>query len=179
MMALLLAGRHPDRVAAVAAWGPVYDLVAFYRQSRAAGRHYAGDIRRACGGDPTVAGPAQDECLRRSPITYLDAAREQGVPVFIGQGIGDTLLRPSNAALAFNQLADPADRLSAEEVEEIGRRRVPDHLSGPITTDTFFAEGDPAPVFARQSGSVWLVLFQSSHEMVYAPALRWFATDPR
>jgi len=179
MMALLLAGRHPDLVTAVAAWGPVYDLVAFYRQSRAAGRHYAGDIRRACGGDPTVAGPAQDECLRRSPITYLDAAREQGVPVFIGQGIGDTLLRPSNAALAFNQLADPADRLSAEEVEEIGRRRVPDHLSGPITTDTFFAEGDPAPVFARQSGSVWLVLFQSSHEMVYAPALRWFATDPR
>jgi poly(3-hydroxybutyrate) depolymerase len=179
MMALLLAGQHPDRVTAVAAWGPVYDLVAFYQQSRAAGRHYAGDIRRICGGDPTSSGPAQDECLSRSPMTYLDAAREQGVPVFIGQGIGDTLLRPSNSANAFNQLADPADRLSEEEVEAIGRRRIPDHLSGSITIDTYFGEGDPEPVFARQSGAVWFVLFQSGHEMVYAPALRWFATDPR
>ena len=179
MMALLLASRHPDRVAAVAAWGGVYDLVAFYPQSRAAGSHYAWQIRRVCGGDPTVPGPAQDECLHRSPITYLDAAREQGVPVYIGQGIGDTLLRPSNAANAFNQLADPEDRLSPEEVEQIGRRRVPEHLSGEITIETFFAEGDPAPVFARQSGAVWLVLFRGNHEMVYAPALRWFATDPR
>jgi poly(3-hydroxybutyrate) depolymerase len=179
MMALLLAGRHPDRVTAVAAWGPVYDLVAFYQQSRAAGRHYAGEIRRVCGGDPSSSGPAQEECLRRSPITYLDTAREQGVPVFIGQGIADTLQRPSNAANAFNQLADPEDRLSEEEVEAIGRRRLPDHLSGSIATDTYFGEGDPAPVFARQSGAVWFVLFQASHEMVYAPALRWFATDPR
>jgi dipeptidyl aminopeptidase/acylaminoacyl peptidase len=179
MMALLLAGRHPDRVTAVAAWGPVYDLVAFYQQSRAAGRHYAGEIRSVCGGDPSSSGPAQEECLRRSPITYLDAAREQGVPVFIGQGIADTLQRPSNAANAFNQLADPEDRLSEEEVEAIGRRRLPDHLSGSIATDTYFGEGDPAPVFARQSGAVWFVLFQASHEMVYAPALRWFATDPR
>jgi hypothetical protein len=64
-------------------------------------------------------------------------------------------------------------------VEEIGRRRLPDHLSGSIATDTYFGEGDPAPVFARQSGAVWFVLFQASNVMVYAPALRWFATDPR
>ncbi len=178
MMALLLAGRHPDLVDGVAAWGGVYDLVAFYQQSRSAGSHYYGLIRRVCGGVPTTPGPAQDECLHRSPITYLDAAREQETPVYIGQGIGDTLLRPSNGANAFNQLADPEDRLTPEEVEEIGRRRVPEHLSGEITIDTFFTEGDPEPVFARQSGAVWLVLFRGNHDMVYGPALRWFATDP-
>jgi poly(3-hydroxybutyrate) depolymerase len=179
MMSLLLAGRHPDRVTAVAAWTPVHDLVEFYRQARAAGRSYAGHILRGCGGDPTSSGPAQEECVRRSPMTYLDAARENGVPVFIGQGIADWLLSPSHAVNAFNQLADPEDRLAAEDVEAIGRRRMPDHLSGSITTDTYFGEGDPAPVFARRSGKVWLILFEAGHEMAYAPALRWFAGDPR
>jgi len=178
MMALLLAGRHPDRVTAVAAWGGVHDLVAFYQHSRSVGSHYASQIRTVCGGSPTSSELARQECLNRSPMTYLDMAREQGVPVFIGQGIGDSLLLPSQGANAFNQLADPEDRFTAEEVEEFGRRRVPTHLTE-YTADTYFEEGDPAPVFARQSGAVWFVLFQAAHEMVYAPALRWFATDPR
>ena len=179
MMALLLAGRHPDKVTAVAAWGPPYDLIEFYRQSRSAGRHYARDIRSACGGDPTVSGgPAQEECLHRSPMTYLDAAKEQGVAVFIGQGISDTLVSPSQGANAFNQLAEPQDRLTAEQVDAIGRRRIPDELAGPITIETYFSEGDPAPVFARYSGPVFLVFVGSAHDMVYTATARWFATDP-
>ena len=179
MMALLMAGRHPELVTAVAGWGPPYDLLAFYQQALSQGVHYADDLWRACGGDPTPAGPAQEECLRRSPMTYLDIAREQGVPVYIGQGIGDTVLQPSQGANAFNQLANPEDRFTPEEVEDFGRRRIPAHLAGSITTDTYFGEGDPTVVFARRSAAVWLVYFQSNHEMVYAPALRWFASDPR
>jgi poly(3-hydroxybutyrate) depolymerase len=179
MMALLLAGRHPDKVTAVAAWGATYDLIDFYRQSRFAGRHYAGDLWRACGGDPRESGPAQEECLRRSPMTYLDTAREHGVPVFIGQGIYDSFVSPSQGARAFNQLADPEDRLSDEELEVIGRRRLPEHLLDSVTTETYFGQGDPSPVFARQSGAVWLVFFRASHEMLYQATLRWFASDPR
>ena len=178
MMALLLAGRHPDRVSAVAAWGPPYDLIAFYRQSRSAGRHYAGNISAGCGGDPTESGPAQEECLLRSPMTYLDAAREQGVAVFIGQGFFDTLVSPTQGANAFNQLADPKDRLTSERVDEIGRHRVPEGHSGTITVATFFGEGDPAPVFARHSDLVWLVFVSSGHDMLYGPTARWFASDP-
>jgi fermentation-respiration switch protein FrsA (DUF1100 family) len=112
-------------------------------------------------------------------MTYLDAAREHGVPVFIGQGIYDSFVSPSQGATAFNQLADPEDRLSAEELDQIGRHRLPEHLLGSITTETFFREGDPEPVFARQSGAVWLVFFRADHEMVYQATLRWFASDPR
>jgi acetyl esterase/lipase len=176
MMSLILAGRHPDRVTAVAAWSPVYDLIDFYRR---AGQSYPWQIWTACGGNPTTDEEAEAECRRRSPSTYLDAARESGVPVFVAQGAADWLLPPSHSVSAFNVLADPDDRLTAEEVEEIGRRRLPEHLAGEVTSETFFGDGDPVVVFARQSARVWLVLFQAGHEMAYAPALRWFATDPR
>jgi len=179
MMALLLAGRHPDKVTAVSAWGPPHDLVKFYDFSRRMGRGYANDIWRACGGDPTVAGPVQDECLTRSPVTYLDSARDHEVPVFISQGIRDPFVPPRVAAEVFNRLADPEDRLSAEEVDLFGREIVPGGLSDWTTTATYFGHGDPAPVFARQSASVLLVYFQSRHDMVYNASARWFASDPR
>lgn len=178
MMALLLAGRYPDEVAAVAAWGPPYDLIEFYRRSLEVGPGYAADIRAGCGGDPTQSGPAREECLHRSPMTHLDRAREQGVPVFIAQGISDSLVSPSQGAKAFNQLADSEDRLSADEVDEIGRGTLPDHLAGSITTETYFGDGDPDPVFARQSGEAWLILFGAGHDMVYEATLRWFASGP-
>jgi len=177
MMGLLLAGRHPDKVTAVSVWGPPHDLVEFYGHARRAGHRYANDIWRACGGDPREAGPAQQECLNRSPATYLKTVRDQAVPIFIAQGIRDQFVPRSVGAEVFNQLADPDDRLSAEEVDLFGQGRVPDHLS--ITAETYFGDGDPAPVFARQSGRVLLVYFQSGHDMVYGASARWFASDPR
>jgi pimeloyl-ACP methyl ester carboxylesterase len=179
-MSLLLAGRHPDKVTAVAAWGPPSDLIAFYVQSAQAGRHYAPDIEAACGGDPTAAdSEAQASCLQRSPVTYLNTAREEGVPVFMGHGLHDSLLSPSHSAVAFNQLADPADQLSPEHMDQIAQGILPEDLPEPISTESYFGDGDPAPVLARQSAAVWLVIFDADHEMVYQPTMRWFATDPR
>lgn len=178
LMALVMAGRHPEKVSAVAAWSPVYDLIDFYRQSRYSGMAYPWQIWTACGGDPTTNDEAAEECRRRSPSTYLEAARDNGVPVFIAQGARDWLVPPSHSANAFNVLADPDDRLTAEEVEAIGMRRMPEHLAGSSTGESFFVEGDPSPVLVRQSAQVWLVLFNATHEMAFAPALRWFATDP-
>ena len=177
MMGLLLAGRHPDKVTAVSVWGPPHNLVDFYEHTRRAGMRYAGDISRACGGDPRSAGPAQEECLTRSPETYLESARDQGVSIFIAQGIRDQFVPPSVAAEVFNQLAGPDDRLSAEEVNLLGQGRVPDHLS--ITTETYFRSRDPVPVFARQSGRALLVYFQSGHDMAYGASARYFASNPR
>ena len=179
MMGLLLAGRHPDKVTAVSAWGPPVDLVDFYSYSRARGLGYASDIRRACEGDPREAGAAQDECLSRSPRTYLNAARAQGVPIFIGQGIRDAFVSRSAGAQAFNLLADPEDRLSAEQVDLLRRGKIPVDPPDAITTETYFGDGDPQPVFARQSGAAVLVYFQAGHDMVYKASLRWFASDPR
>ncbi len=178
MMALLLAGRHPERVTAVAAWGAPNDLVDFYRQSRITGRHYYWNIAIACGGDPRESGPAQEECLRRSPTTYLKTAKQEGVAVFIAQGLGDTLVSPRNGANAFNQLAQARDRLTDEEIMSIGAHRIPTELAGDITIETYFERGDATPLFARRSGQVMLVFFEGRHDMVYGATARWFASDP-
>ena len=112
-------------------------------------------------------------------MTYLDSARDEEVPIYIAQGIEDAFVSPRDGALAFNQLADPQDRLSDGEVDAIGRRRISFHPTERLTTETYFGEGDPAAIFSRQSASVWLVYFQSGHDMVYKATLRWFASDPR
>jgi poly(3-hydroxybutyrate) depolymerase len=178
MMGLLIAGRHPSLVTAVAAWGPVTDLIGFYGSSRASGRHYAWDIERACGGDPRPEGPAQDECLRRSPATYLDLARDAGVAVYLGHGLRDTIVDPRQSARAYNQLAAPADRFTVEQIDQFGRRTVPEELAGLPPVETYFGAGDPPVLFARQSGPVRLVYFGARHEMVYLATMRWFASDP-
>ncbi len=179
MMGLLVAGRHPEKVTAVSAWGPPHDLAAFYDYSRRNGLGYATHIRTACGGDPREAGPAQDECVTRSPSTYLDTAREHSVPIFIGQGINDPYVNTDTAAEVFNALADPEDRLSDDDVDLLDRRRVPGDAWDAVTIETHFRDRDPNPVFARESSSVLLVYFQAGHDMVYNAAAQWFASDPR
>ncbi|MEM9468070.1 MAG: alpha/beta fold hydrolase [Actinomycetota bacterium] len=178
MMALLAAGQHPDKVTAVSAWGPPHDLENFYDFSRWQGLGYWDDIRRACGGDPREEGAAQDECLTRSPSTYLDAVREHEIPVFIAQGINDPFVMRNAAADVFNALADPDDRLSDEDVDLLRRGRVPGETADAVTIETHFEDRDPDPVFARTSGDALLVYFQAGHDMVYGAAAEWFSTDP-
>ncbi len=178
MMSLLIAGRHPDRITAAASWTPVYDLVDFHFHNRTQGQEkYSRHVRTGCGGNPETSDTARAECLKRSPLTYLDGAR--GIPVLIGQGIADTLVPPSQAAMAFNQLADGTDRFSEAQLDVLRRGRVPESITDPVTAEHFFGRGDPGVAIARSSGSKLFVLFRAGHEMVYGPALRWFATDPR
>lgn len=178
MMGLLLAGRHSDRVSAVAAWGPPHDLVDFYAYARALRRSYANQIAAACGGDPSIAGPAREECVRRSPLTYLDAARANHVPILIAQGIEDPFVHPSGAADVFNALADPADRFRPDQLEAFGNSTIPADLPEWRATTTHFGPREPAPVYARRSGAALLVYFEGGHDMAYNATARWFASEP-
>lgn len=178
MMALLVAGQHPEKVTAVSAWGPPHDLENFYDFSRRNGLGYWDDIRRACGGDPRQEGAARDECETRSPSTYLDVLREHEVPVFIAQGINDPYVMRNAAADVYNALADPDDRLGDEDVDLLRRGRVPGDAAAAVTIETHFEARDPDPVFARESGAALLVYFRAGHDMVYGAAAEWFASDP-
>jgi dipeptidyl aminopeptidase/acylaminoacyl peptidase len=175
MMSLLVASRHPDRFAGVASWVPVYDVVDWYGYVRdnLPQEAYAGQIIASCGGDPSASSQAQKSCRKRSPQTYIAGARDAGVPIYLAQGLSDDRVPPHYAALAFNQLAEPADRLDEAAVRALSERRLSDNLQGSVETETYFGTADPTVFFARASGPVTLVFFDGGHDMVYHPGLAW------
>lgn len=175
MMALALAGRYPERWAGVAAWVPVHDLNDWYAHHRAepSEADYARQIAAVCGGSPAEDAAAEAECRRRSPSAHLEAARRAGVPVYLGVGLADAVVPPAHGLRAFNQLAEPADRLAEDVLRAAARGRLPEALRGRLEAPTFFAEGDPPVLFSRRSGAATLVVFDGGHDLVYHPALLW------
>ncbi|HSL57222.1 MAG TPA: DUF4214 domain-containing protein, partial [Acidimicrobiales bacterium] len=171
MMSLIMAGRHADRFAGAVSWVPIYNLVEWAADQPRA--RYVADISASCGGNPLGGGDAWLQCTHRSPSTHLNGARTAGIPVFIGHGSTDGIVYPDHSVRAFNQLADPEDRLTPAQSDAIGRRTLPAELRGQIGTTTYFRGGDPTPVFARQSGPVRLVLFSGGHAGVFNPGLEW------
>lgn len=182
MMSLLVAGRHPDRIAGAVSWVPVYDLLDWYVYVRENGvGNYGSQILASCGGDPTVPGEAQEACRHRSPSTHLGGALEAGVPVYIGHGLSDFTVPPDYAIRAFDQLADPADRLGNDFANSVRRHVVPEPALGSVEAETYFQGGEPVVWFSRASGPVTVVLFDGAHDMVYHPGLAWIyqvATSP-
>jgi len=172
---LLMAGRHPDRFAAAAAWVPIHNLTDWYEHHVATspGAAYIEQISQSCGGDPTAVEAAAESCRERSPSAHLDAARDAGIPIYIGHGLSDDIVPPSHAARAFNQLADEGDRLDDSQIQALTEYRLPDDLSGETQATTYFADQDPEVLFARESASAMLVLFEGEHDMVYHPGLEW------
>ena len=178
-MALQMAGQHPDRLAGVAAWVPVNDLNWWYgyNEQHAPWRHYIPHIEGSCGGVPRPGTAAHESCRLRSPTTHLDAARAAGLPVYIAGGLRDTIVPPSDAARAFNQLADPADRFTAQQLHEMEHFVMPSELRGDTHGRSFFGAAEFAGhgvLVARESANATFVLFDGAHEMLYEPALRWF-----
>jgi acetyl esterase/lipase len=172
MMSLLMAGRHPERFAGAVSWVPVYDLVDWYLYSLDyPDRDYPQQIVASCGGDPTADQDARGECRHRSPRTHIEGA--EGVPVYIGQGMSDTIVPPDYAFRAFNDLADPADRVGDDVLQAARERRLVSRLRGEVEAETYFGGPDPQVFFSRSSGPVTLVAFEGGHDMVYHPGLEW------
>ncbi len=173
MMALLMAGRHPQRFAGVAAWVPIHDLVDWHAYNAERQTRYAREIRASCGGDADRDAEAREQCRHRSPRTHLDGARRARLPVYIGHGVDDTVVPPAHALRAFNQLADPADRFPDDAIAAAARSELADELRGRVDAEAYFDDEDPDVVLSRRSGAVTLVPFEGGHDMVYHPGLEW------
>lgn len=175
MMSLLMAGRHPDRFAGAVAWVPIHDLVEWYQYNVAEqpGAHYAANIRSSCGGDPTKDDAARQECEQRSPETYLDAARDAGVPVYLGHGLSDDVVPPIHSLWVFNQLAGEGQTLDDDLLDAVAQNRLPEGLDSAVEAETYFSSDDPDVLLSRKVDEVTLVLFEGEHDMVYNPGLEW------
>lgn len=173
MTALVAAGRHPDIWAGVVAWVPVFDLVDWYKFSQNyPHRDYNTHIVTACGGEPLPGTPAAEECLRRSPVTYIHKAKD--VPIFLAHGTVDVLVPPDHSIRAFNVLANPEDTISQKEIDYIlEKQELPEGMEGATNRDKYFSAKDPKVVFVRESANVRLMLFVGVHDMAYNPGLLW------
>ncbi len=175
---LLMAGRHPKLWAGISAWVPIYDLEAWYYETKERELRYTGEIVASCGGGPGDSRKVDFEYRKRSPKTYMKRAR--GVRMHINAGIRDGYegsVPISHSLNAFNQLAKRKDRLSKSEIDFfVENAEVPEALRSEIEDASY---GDKQPLFRRTSGSTTLTLFDGGHELIAPAAIAWIEAVDR
>jgi pimeloyl-ACP methyl ester carboxylesterase len=173
---LLMAGRCPELWTAVSSWCPISDVAKWHDFCAVCGHdgEYAEHIRSACGGNPAEDPAVYADAMRRSPVTYLPEAVDK-VVVDISTGIHDGhrgSVPVSHSLEAFNLLADPADRFTAEEIEYMCREEaVPEHLRFNGTDPAF---GKNIVLCRRQSNSARLTIFEGGHQILCDAAFGFF-----
>ncbi len=181
-LALVMAGRHPERFTAVSAWVPITDLAAWYEENtsdqRSTYRGYAENVAAVCGGPPGASEQVDAEYRRRSPVTWLAAA--QGLPLEIQHGIRDGhegSVAITHSLHAFNLLAtangQPSQAFTDAEIKRLAAEpRVPDDLQ---TSSSSEFDGPFTPLLERHAGPVRAVLFDGGHEVDVPAAISWLA----
>lgn len=179
-LGLLLAGRAPQIWAGVSVWVPISDLNAWYEESSRLGTKYVREIAASCGGRPVGEGAAADECRKRSPVTYLERAREVAIDINHGIRDGHSSGDPvpvSQSLIAFNLLAAPQDRITEEEIEYFTREaQVPVNLRSETTDPSY---GGLKILFRRQSGNARITIFDGAHDKNTEAAFRWLNQQRR
>lgn len=180
-MALLVAAKSPGLFAGVSVWSPIVDLRAWHAESTARGmKRYVDDIEAICGGAPDAGTRADQECFRRSPLSFLETLR--GTPVDINSGIRDGhapripsgTVPVSHAVRAFNAVAARGDRVTDSLLLDLLR-------SASVPKDHVFADRDDAysrrVLLRRTSGRARLSLFDGDHEALHSAAASWLAAQ--
>ncbi|MGK0237458.1 MAG: dienelactone hydrolase [Candidatus Pelagisphaera sp.] len=169
---LLMASRHPKIWAGVSAWVPIFDLEAWYHETKKADLRYAGEIEASCGGVPGESTQVDIEYKKRSPKAYMKKAK--GVNLHINAGLRDGhdgSVPISHSLNAFNAVALRKDRISAEEIRFfVENAEVPVNLKTPLSDPSY---GDKPPLFRRTSGKATVTIFDGDHELVSSAAIDW------
>lgn len=182
-MTLLMLGRKPGLFAAGAAFCPITDLARWHADSvlKHPGRvkGYARMMEKACGGTPAR---RPHEYAKRSPLTWLQAAKAVDTPVYIATGIHDgwTGSVPVGHALrGFNALCRDGDRLSETQISDIEKkRRIPAGLAKESCRDPFYGQRKRV-LFRRTSGNVRVTLFEGGHDVNFAAGIDFLARQRR
>lgn len=174
--ALLMAGRAPDLWAGVSAWAPISDLHAWWKQ-KSAGKPsgYAIHIQKAVGGRPDKNKEAMQECIKRSPVTYLQNA--SGVNLDINAGITDGHKGGSvpftHSLYAFNKVVPEKERIDPKQIVEFYEKQA-------LPAGLKKAEKDPLygkkkVIFRKEYKNTRVSIFQGRHEIIHNAALNWLA----
>ena len=174
-MAMLMAGRHPERWTAVSAWVGISDLAAWH--ARHAGKGYGAMVRASCGGAPG-ASPEVDEQYRvRSPKTWLDRAVD--VPLDVAAGVhdghkGSVPIRHTLDAFNLVAAAQGSPVITEEEIAQLSRPdgRLDRPQPGDQPEDPTFGR---AIYLRRTAGKARVTIFEGGHERIARAAAEWLA----
>ena len=172
---LLMAGRAPEIWAGVSAWVPISDLGVWWKQKSEMGSKYATHIEKAVGGKPDQDEAALRECVKRSPLTYLQHAA--GVNLDINAGVTDGhkggSVPFSHSLYAFNQVVPEADRIAPDFVETFYEKQALPEGGTKADADPLY--GKKEAIFRKISGNTRVTIFQGKHEIIHQAALNWLA----
>ena len=179
-LALMMAALKPSLWAAVSLWCPVADIARWHGEGLVCGNGYPAMLEAVCGGTPAE---RPDEYRRRTPLSFLDAAREAALPIDIAAGIHDGhagAVPVGHAIRTFNALADAADAISEADIAEIERTEaVPAHLAAGATEEPWYGERHGRIYLRRQSAATRLTLFEGAHDCCTPAALAWLGEQRR
>ena len=171
--ALLMAGRAPKTWAAVSAWCPITDLKKWHQQRKGKKPNYDKCIEMACGGIPGEDPKADEECIKRSPTTYLDKAKNLKIEINAGIHDGHTGSVPiSHSFEAFNILAKPEDRISEKDIKYfVEKQAVPPTLK--MKKEENLYKTRHKIHFRKTSGNVRITIFEGGHWILFNSSLYW------
>ena len=174
-MAMLMAGRHPQRWTAVSAWVGISDLAAWH--ARQAKSPYGEMIRASCGGPPGASAAVDQQYRLRSPKTWLHRAVE--VPLDLSAGVhdghkGSVPIRHTLEAFNVVAAAQGLPGVTEEEIAQLSRPN--GRLERPQASDR---EEDPAlgrAIYLRRTaGKARVTIFEGGHERIAPAAAAWLA----
>lgn len=177
---LLMAGRAPDIWAGVSAWVPISDIQAWWEQKRS-GSHskYADHIEKSVGGRPNEVEGAKRECVKRSPLTYLDKAVEVNLDINAGvtDGHAGGSVPFTHSLHAFNRVAAEKDRISRGFIDSFYRQQaLPAGCEEPELDSLY---GNKNVLFRKVSENTRVTIFQGKHEIIHHAGLNWLACQRR
>ena len=180
-MSMLMAGRHPERWAAVSAWVGISDLSAWHGETKESERDYFKHLEKVTGGIPRSSAKIDQQYQHRSPLSWLDNA--VGLPIDLNAGIhdGHTGSVPvSHSLRAFNALAKANrhsdQQLSESEISQMTKsEKVPKQLQYQGKQEQRKHE----VLFRRTTGPVRVTIFEGGHEGDMPTAIRWLAKHSR
>ena len=175
--AILLAGRAPDIWAGVSSWVPISDIRAWWEQGiKSKNTKYAKHIEKAVGGRPDKSEKAAKECVKRSAVTYLSAAK--GVNLDINAGVHDGRKGSvpfTHSLYAFNAVVDKKDQIDSKLVEEFYQKEVLPAGLKKAAPDPLY--GDKKTIFRKVVNNTRVTIFEGGHDIVCEAALTWLAAQ--
>jgi len=176
-MAMLLAGRHPERFSAVSAWVGISDLEAWYRfQTRGGTKsRYAAGVAAVCGGAPGTSPEVDTQYYHRSPINWV--AQLGDLPIDLAAGVHDgkngSSVPITQTLNAYNAIAQVrgAHLVSDEETAQLIRQGM---LINPSVEDLVVDATFERDIrMRRHAGNARLTIFDGGHEAIPQAICAW------